>query len=86
MLAADLIQQCDRFRTYFVNNGLEVIRRLTSWLIFCRGYEDSTTREGGYFINNGVYRHAAGMSRLFDLSNLLLGGVKFLLQYINISI
>jgi len=48
-------------------------------------YEGSTSREVGYFINNGVYRHAAGMSRLFDLSNLLLGGMKFSLQYINIS-
>jgi hypothetical protein len=78
--------ECDWFMTYLVNNGLEVIRRLTSWLIFCRGYDGSTSREGGYFNNNGVYRHAAGMSRLFDLSNLLLGGIQFRLQYINISI
>ena len=67
--------ECDKFRTYFVNNGLEVIRRLTSLLIFCRDYEGSTPREGGYFINNGVHRSAAGMSQLFHLSNLLLCGI-----------
>jgi hypothetical protein len=51
MLAANLIQQCDIFSTYFVKNKLEVIRRLTSWLVFCRDYEGSTSqREGGYFI------------------------------------
>jgi hypothetical protein len=54
--------------------------------MLCRGYDGSTSREGGYFNNNGVYRHAAGMRQLFDISNLLLGGIKFSLQYINISI
>ena len=53
--------------------------------MFCRGYEGSKSREGAYFINNGVYRHAAGMSQLFDLSNVLLGGIKLSFQYINIS-
>jgi hypothetical protein len=61
------------------------MRRLTSWLIFCRGYEGSNSRKGAYFINNGVYIHAAGMRQLFDLSNVLLGGIKFSLRYINIS-
>jgi hypothetical protein len=28
--------ECDRIRTYFVKNRLEVIRTLTSWLGFCR--------------------------------------------------
>ena len=77
--------QYDKLRTYFVKNKLEAIRRLASWLIFCQYYEGSTSREGGYVINNGVCRSAAGMSRRFDPSNLLLGGIKFLLQYINIG-
>ena len=70
-----------------VNNGLEVIRRLTSLLMFCRGYEGSKSREGAYFNNNGVYRHAAGMSRFFDLSKFIIGWYKIppsIYQYINI--
>ena len=70
--------ECDIFSTYFVKNKLEVIRRLTSWLVFCRDYEGSTSRrDGGYFINNGVYRSVAGLTRLFDLSNFWLGGINF---------
>ena len=76
--------ECDIFSTYFDKNKLEVIRRLTSWLVFCQDYEGSTSRrEGGYFINNGVYRSAAGLTRLFDLSNFWLGGINFRLHYIN---
>ena len=76
--------ECDIFSTYFVKNKLEVMRRITSWLVFCRDYEGSTwRREGRYFINNGVYRSAAGLTRFFYLSIFWLGGINVPLHYIN---
>ena len=69
--------ESDIFCTYFVKNKLEVIRRLTSWLVFCRDYGGSTSRrEVGYFINNGAYRSAAGLTRPFWSFKFLIGWYK----------